>query len=160
MSTSEQVRELGTAFAASIERLCALIDNRSAWSDAIAGCREALMMITNGTEKLKAIHYDAQQIETDLATSRAENAILGRNYAELEKVERELRPECDAAKAELRRIKAEAETLRGKYTAVVAAERALRAELEQYRAAFEQRSAAVANAQSLAEQLLSETSCL
>jgi chromosome segregation ATPase len=157
---SEAVHELRMEFAASLERLATLVENRSAWSDAIAGCQEALVMITDATAKLKAVHESTLQLESDLATARAENATLSRNYAELERVERDLRGELWRNQGELKQLQAEAEDLRKKHAASFAAERELRTEVEQHRAALEQRSAAVASAQALAKQLVSETTCL
>jgi hypothetical protein len=137
---SEDVLELRTDFAGSLERLCVLVENRNAWSDAIAGCREALVMLTDAAEKLKAIHEGAQQLESDLTAARAESATLGKNHAELAGVERILRAECESSKTELKQAKADAERLRKKHSTASTAEKELRAELDQHRVALEQRS--------------------
>jgi predicted nucleic acid-binding Zn-ribbon protein len=142
--TSEQVLELRTEFSTSLERLCALVENRSAWSDAIAGCREALVMLTDAADKLKAIHEGTQQLESDLAAARAENATWGKNHSELSVVERILRAQCESGKTELKQAKAEAERFRKKHSTASTAEKELRAELDQYREALEQRSTELA----------------
>jgi hypothetical protein len=135
---SEQVFELRKEFAASLERLASLVENRSAWSDGISGCREALVTVTEATAELTALEDGAKQLESDLATARAENETLSRNHADLRLVETQLRSERESSRVEMKGLRAETERLRKKNVDAAATEQDLRAELAQQTVALEQ----------------------
>jgi hypothetical protein len=121
MSVSEDVLELRVAFADSLERLAVLVENRSAWADGIEGCREALVMMTEAADKLKAIGDAAGQLEFELVGARAESETWSKNHAELCVVERQLRAECEQSRAELKRLKAETRSWAKRLTSETAA---------------------------------------
>lgn len=175
---SEQTIELSAEFASLLERLQALVDNRSAWQDGIEGCRAALAMLNGAAEKLKAVNEAALLLEADLETSRAECKTWGANHAELSAIERQLRSECERSRGELgaltetraerdglraageqqaskiESLKAELARSKKERSAFLTAQQDLRAECERLRATLEQHEATIASAQVLAKQLL------
>jgi chromosome segregation ATPase len=142
----EQLLELSGDVSESLKRLQGLIDNRSAWSDGISGCREALAMLTDAATKLTAIREHATQLESDLAITRAANATWSKNHAELSTVEQDLRAEIASRRAEL-------SSLREKGWCPSEVEQELRETCEQQRLAISQQRDCIEKFKSLAKQL-------
>lgn len=139
---SDRVVELNTEVQESLTRLNTLIDNRSAWADGIEGCRESVVLLGRTQTRIKEILDAARQVESALASARAELERWSKMHAELATVERDLRAECDR----YRQASAELSD----------AERSLRADCDKKQAVLDKQASSLANARALAQELIRE----
>jgi chromosome segregation ATPase len=141
-SVSEQVIALNAELLETLGTLNALIDNRSAWADAIEGCREGVALLSGAQTQLRAITESARRVESDLTSARAELERWSKMHADLSAVERDLRAEC--------------ERHRRTHADLSAVERELRADCEKKGAALEKQATSLANARALAQEMVRE----
>lgn len=90
---SAHVTAINVQVLETLGHLNALIDNRAAWADGIEGCREAVTLLRALQGGSHEILEQANQLESDLSSARAEIVRWNKMHAELTTVERALRAE-------------------------------------------------------------------
>lgn len=141
-AVSDQVVELNAELLETLGHLNALIDNRSAWADAIEGCREAVTLLRSLQGRLHAVLEGTQKVESDLASSREETSQLNKMHGELSVVERNLR--------------ADNERLRKTHADILVTAQEQSEEHEKKRAVLAKQVASLANVRALAEEMIRE----
>lgn len=142
MSVSDHVVELNTEVEGLLGKFKALIDNRGAWADGIEGCREGVVLLGHARIRLQDLLDAALQVESELTSARAELERWSKMHTDLSAVERDLRAENDR--------------YRKTHSDLSAVERDLRADCEKKRATLDKQAISLANARSLAQELVRE----